>query len=167
MGKYSNFDKVDKDFYPTIDPACMTPMFINLNRKSTYAEPCYGNGDLEDMLMETAHCVWRSDIRKTVGCSKVQDALSITESDLIDADKIITNPPYTRRDLLPMIDHFLTLKDTWLLLPADFMHNKYFSPYVGKCRLILSVGRMYWQDNKSPATNCSNSEIGRKPCCSA
>ena len=148
MGKYSNFDRVEKDFYPTIDPDAIPQSLIEWIYGTNYAEPCYGNGDLEDALMEIAHCKWRSDIRRTVESSKVMDAVEIGPKDVKDCDLIITNPPYKRDVLLPLLDHFLTLKPTWLLLPADMMHNKYMSKYLDHCLLIISVGRLYWQENK-------------------
>ncbi len=148
MGKYSNFERAEKDFYPTIDPNAIVTGLVNSIRGKTYAEPCYGEGDLEDQLMEVAVCKWRSDIRKTVGSSVVMDAMTLTDKDLNGCDLIITNPPFTRQVLLPMIEHFVSLRPTWLLLPADLMHNIYFSPYVSKAREIISVGRLYWSENE-------------------
>jgi hypothetical protein len=98
--------------------------------------------------MEAAKCRWRSDIRKTVGSSVIMDAVEIDEVTLYNCDLIITNPPYKRDILLPMIDHFLSLKPTWLLLPADMMHNKYFSKYINLAAKIYPVGRLYWNENK-------------------
>ena len=98
--------------------------------------------------MEAAVCVYRCDIRQTVGSSFVKNALNLTEEDVENANVIITNPPYDKPMLLPLIDHFISLKPTWLLLPSDMMHNIYFAPYVRKCRTIISVGRLYWQPNK-------------------
>ena len=143
MGKRSNFEKIPKDFYPTTDPKATEPL-VPFIRGNTYAEPCYGNGDLEDLLMEVVTCKWRSDVRETVSSSKVMDALSLTKEDLADIDLIVTNPPFTRSILMPMLDHFITLKPTWLLLPADYMHNVYFGDAMGKCQRVVSVGRLKW-----------------------
>jgi hypothetical protein len=146
--KQSNFERVDKDFYGTIDPACMVPEFVSRVRGARYAEPCYGNGDLEDLLMDTAECVWRSDVRETVGSSLVLDATKLTGADLRQAEMIITNPPYQWSMLKPLLDHLPNLKPTWFLLPADYMHNVRMGPYVQRCEHIISVGRLYWQPNK-------------------
>ena len=78
MGKRSDFEKVPKDFYPTTDTRAVEPL-VPFIRGKTYAEPCYGDGDLEDLLMDVATCKWRSDVRETVGSSKVMDALSLTK----------------------------------------------------------------------------------------
>jgi hypothetical protein len=150
MGKRSNLEVTDRprDFWGTVDPDAMVPMFIERVRGKTYAEPCYGVGDLEDMLMEVAICKWRSDIRETVGCSKVLDALDITKEDLQGIDLIITNPPFKWEWLEPLLKHLPSLKPTWLLLSADFMHNKRSQPYMLHCSEIVSVRRLYWQDNR-------------------
>lgn len=144
MSKRSDFKKVPKDFYPTTDPKAIPPKFVDFIRGKSYAEPCYGDGDLEDLLIDVSTCKWRSDIRETVGCSKVVDALDITKDDVSECSLIVSNPPFSRDILLPMIDHFITLKPTWLLLPADYAHNIYFGPYMKKCSRVVSVGRLCW-----------------------
>lgn len=147
MGKREEVKKpkVNKDFYATIDPDAVTPL-IPYVRGSTYAEPFYGDGDLEDLLMDVANCMWRSDIRETVFSSKVMPATDVTKGmlDRRGVKYIISNPPFTRSVLLPCIDHLVKLKPTWLLLPADMMHNKYMAPYMERCELVLSVGRLCW-----------------------
>ena len=151
MGKREEIKKPKsaRDFYATIDPDAVTPLLDHVFG-DTYAEPFYGNGDLEDLLMDVAVCKWRSDVRDTVGSSKVMPATEVSKKDLSECDIIISNPPFTRGVLLPCIDHLTSLLPTWLLLPADIMHNKYMSPYMEKCELVLSVGRLCWfpVDNK-------------------
>lgn len=146
MSKRSDFPKVEKDYYPTTDPRAVEPL-VPFIRGKTYAEPCYGNGDLEDLLMDVAICKWRSDARETVGSSKVLDAMSLTKSDLEGIDLIVTNPPFTKTVLMPMLAHFITLKPTWLLLPADYAHNVYFGDAMRKCAKMVSVGRLKWIKN--------------------
>jgi len=154
MSKRSSFEKVPKDFYATVDPNAVPTKFVEFVRGKSYASPCYGNGDLEDLLMEVAVCKWRSDIRETVGSSKVWDAMRLSKHELEKCDIILENPPFSRDVLLPMIDHFITLKPTWLLLPADCMHNKYFSKYMVKCSKVVSVGRLKWfKDSKHTSTD--------------
>ena len=149
----ASFEKVPKDFYPTTDPNAVEPL-VRFIRGKTYAEPFYGEGDLEDLLMDVATCKWRSDIRETVVPSKVMSATNLTLYDLRNVDCIISNPPFTKDVLLPCIDHLISLKPTWLLLPADMMHNKYFSSYMSICSKVVSVGRVKWfKDSKSCSTD--------------
>lgn len=154
MSKYSNFPRKEKDFYGTVDSRAIPDKLISFIKGKTYAEPAYGNGDLEDLLMDVATCRWRSDIRETVGCSKVVDAMCLSKEDIARCDYIITNPPFSKDVLLPLIDHFVSLKPTWLLLPADYMHNVYFGEYVAKCSRVISVGRLKWfKDSKHTSTD--------------
>jgi hypothetical protein len=148
MGKREEVKKPksDKDFYATIDPNAVTPLLPYI-RGCNYGEPFYGDGDLEDLLVDTATCKWRSDIRETVGSSKVMPATEITKSDVIGIDYFISNPPFTKSALLPCIGHLSSLLPTWLLLPADMLHNKYMTPHMRKCSMILSVGRLCWFPN--------------------
>jgi len=148
-----SFEKVPKDFYPTTDPNAVEPL-VPFIRGKTYAEPFYGEGDLEDLLMDVANCMWRSDIRETVVPSKVMPATDLTPYDLRNVDCIISNPPFTKDVLLPCIDHLINLKPTWLLLPADMMHNRYFSPYMRMCSKVVSIGRVKWfKDSKACSTD--------------
>ena len=142
-----SFDRVSRDYYPTIDPKAIPPNLLKHIRGKTYAEPFYGEGDLEDLLMDIATCKWRSDIRETVGCSSVRDALTLTSSDLEGCDITISNPPYQKDVLLSLIDHLVSLKPTWLLLPADNLHNGYMVPYMKQCERVISVGRLYFFEN--------------------
>lgn len=144
MGKRSNFPKKDKDFYGTVDKKVLKDSFLGYIKGKTYAEPCYGHGDLEGLLLPYAQLRFKCDIRATNVACKVQDALATTKEQVKDCDIIITNPPFSRDVLLPMIDHFISLKPTWLLLPADYMHNQYFKPYMEKCSRVVSIGRICW-----------------------
>lgn len=149
MGKRSNYSKIPKDFYPTIDPKALPPNFLKYLDRKSYAEPCWGEGDLERLITDTGldtECHFRSDINNCATITK--DGLDLTKEDLYDCDLIVTNPPYTKGILLPLIDHWTTLKPTWLLLPADYAHNTYMAPYMKKCSNVVSIGRMYWFENE-------------------
>jgi len=153
MSKRSDYNKIPRDYYPTTDPNALPPAFINLIRGKTYAEPCCGSGDLVDLLADIAVCRWESDVEYR-GCGKIWDAMYLSTHEVGQCDMILTNPPFSRDVLLSMIDHFISLKPTWLLLPSDYMHNKYFSPYMSKCSKVVSVGRLKWfKDSKHSSTD--------------
>ena len=111
MGKRTkqDFQRREKDFYGTIDPDAVKPL-IPFVRGLRYAEPCCGDGDLVDLLLCDAKCVWENDIRKG------KDALELTDLDLWEAEVIISNPPFSWPMLQPLLDHLPTLKPTWPLL---------------------------------------------------
>ncbi len=58
--------------------------------------------------------------------------------------QIITNPPFTRDILHPMIEKFTKLAPTWLLLDAGWMFTKQAQPYLKYCSRIVTIGRLKW-----------------------
>jgi len=142
MGKRSDFERVEKDYYPTIDPRAVAALLPHLPPKATFAEPCYGQGHLVPPLEAAGHsCLWATDI------SDGFDALNLTDSELIGCDFIITNPPWSRPLLHPLIVHFASLRPTWLLLDADWSHTKQAGPFLDRFGIrIVSVGRLIWQE---------------------
>lgn len=141
MGKRSEFKRIEKDFYPTIDDRAILALKPHIKTLFTYAEPCCGERHLIDLFAKhipEIRCVWSSDIN--LG----KDALSLTKDDLSFASSIITNPVWSRPLLHQMIMHFKDLKPTWLLFDADWAHTKQALPYLKYCTDIVSVGRLIW-----------------------
>lgn len=136
MGKRSNFDRIDKDFYRTIDPRAVQALSPHLETGTRFAEPCVGAGDLVDALeMSGHHCSVGLDIQQGY------DALMWGGN----GDPIITNPPWSRPILHSMIEHFVNIAPyCWLLFDADWPHTKQSAPYMKWCSDIVSVGRLVW-----------------------
>jgi hypothetical protein len=159
MGKRSSFKRIEKDLYRTIDPRAVERLLPFLNPSDTYAEPCYGNGDLEDELMlHGIKCGWRSDIVSDLSWVVQKDALKLTPEDVKNCDIILTNPPWSRYLLHPMIDKFVGLKPTWLLFDSDWCHTKQSARFMKDyCTDIVSVGRLIWIPGTriSGKDNCS------------
>lgn len=59
-------------------------------------------------------------------------------------EAFITNPPWTRSLLHPLIVHLSNQAPTWLLFDADWMHTKQAAPYLDRLVRIVSVGRLKW-----------------------
>ena len=111
MGKRSNFERREADFYPTPRSAVL-PLIPYLRGIKTFAEPCAGEGDLVRHLESFGlACVYSGDI------SSGQDALGLDHYGAADA--IITNPPYTRDLMHRLIEHFQHIAPTWLLLETN------------------------------------------------
>ena len=142
MSKFDKFEPQPRDLWRSTDPSAVVPL-IPYIRGLSYAEPCVGEGDLVRLLEPHATCKWSSDIQPQEG-SLQKNAVFLTKEDVKDCDVITTNPPFSWSMLQPLCDHLPTLKPTWLLLPADSMHNKYFRPYMDKCSLVLSIGRLFF-----------------------
>jgi hypothetical protein len=150
--KTSNFVRVDRDFYPTPYKAVI-PLLAHLPDNTSFVEPCAGDGRLSDHLNKHGHIpyflgdIWpeRNDITQC-------DATIIT-TPYMGADCIITNPPWDRDVLYPMIEHFRKFSPAWLLLPAPLMHTKKAAPYMAYCAKIVSVGRVKWiEESKGSGT---------------
>src|SRR6476646_8645680 len=63
MGKRSNFERREADFYPTPLDA-VVPLIPYLSSVKSFAEPCAGNGDLVRHLESFGlACVYSGDIR--------------------------------------------------------------------------------------------------------
>lgn len=152
MGKRSNFERNPRDFYPTpleaVLPLARVIKAPKGHRKTWFYEPCVGDGALIDHLHGTGKFLMggASDIAP---CGEYHDALKmcaldITERQIGDCQCIITNPPWDRKVLHPMIEHFSALRPTWLLFDADWMHTKQSARFMPWLRKVVSVGRVKW-----------------------
>ncbi|MEL6587490.1 MAG: class I SAM-dependent methyltransferase [Pseudomonadota bacterium] len=144
MGKRSDFKRVDRDFYPTPTPA-LAPLVSHLPRGAVYDEPCAGAGDLVHNLGRL-----RPDLRLGRASDVEPRLAGIQQMDFRDyepspdADLIITNPPWDRKLLHPMIEQFAGFLPTWLLFDADWVHTKQAGPFLPMLCNIVSVGRVKW-----------------------
>jgi hypothetical protein len=136
MGKRSDFERREADFYPT-PRAAVVPLIPYLRRIRSFAEPCAGDGALVRHLEEVGlRCVYAGDIRTG------QDALAFNCYG--SADAIITNPPYTRDLMHRLIEHFQRILPTWLLLDADWASTRQAAPFMPSCSDIVAIGRVKW-----------------------
>ena len=145
MGKRSDFERVENDFYATPYEAVL-PLLFFLPQGTLFAEPCAGDMALVDHLERHGHKCWfASDlIKRSNRVEQIHDALTLNDP-LKTADCIITNPPWDRDLLHPMIEHFVEQNYCWLLFDADWMHTKQATKYLEKwCTDIVSVGRVKW-----------------------
>ena len=152
MGKRSDFERKPRDFYPTPMEA-VYPLLDHLDEKCYFAEPCAGDRRLSDHLEKFGHVsMWRSDIEpKAAGIAEI-DVFDL--QDTKGADVFITNPPWDRKILHPLINHLSNMAPTWLLFDADWMHTKQSQPYMSMCEKIVSVGRIKWFGNTTGKDNC-------------
>jgi hypothetical protein len=141
MGKRSNFDRVERDFYPTPREAVL-PLLPHLPDKAYFCEPCAGDGALIRILESFGHdCVSASDIEPQHQIVGRADALELRN---VGADMFITNPPWGRKILHPLIRHLSSMLPTWLLFDADWPHTKQSSELIKTCSRIVAVGRVKW-----------------------
>lgn len=162
MGKRSDFPRIGKDRYLTPIEA-VQPLIPYLRREPfTFAEPCAWDGRLAFHVetLTKGRGQWRmlSDIEPGKPYVGQKDALTLTEADVAGCDFIITNPPWSRNLLNPMIERFLQLRPTWLLFDADWAHTvqEYIAAKNGcktvpellrHCHHIVPIGRVKWFDH--------------------
>jgi hypothetical protein len=136
MGKRSSFKRVPRDFYPTPFKA-VPPLIPYLRGVRTFAEPCAGDGALVRHLEGVGlRCAYAGDV--TTG----QDALA--RDSYGAADAIITNPPYTRELMHPLVKHFQRIAPTWLLIDYDWAATKQAAPFLPHCSDIVILPRLKW-----------------------
>ena len=136
MGKRSNFERREADFYPT-PRAAVVPLIPYLRGIRSFAEPCAGDGGLVRHLEEFGlRCVYSGDIRNG------QDALALDYYGAADA--IITNPPYTRSAMHALIAHFQRIAPTWVLIDYDWSATKQAAEYMRHCSDIVILPRLKW-----------------------
>jgi len=141
MGRRSNFDRIPKDRYFTWDPRAVPPLLAHLPRGFRYKEPCAGAGDLIRQLEPYASCVEARDIEPAADFIATGDMMDMQ---LGDADGFLTNPPWTRSLLHPLIKHLSDQGPTWLLLDAAWAGTKQALPFQTRCRKIVIIGRLKW-----------------------
>lgn len=146
MGKRSNFDRVPRDYYPTPMEAVI-PLLPHLDERTRFDEPCAGDGRLIHHLEHHDHeCIECSDIEPRAAFIAEEDVFNI---EYCAGECFITNPPWDRKILHPLIDHLAGMVPTWLLFDADWMHTKQAADYLSYCVKIVSVGRVKWiEDSK-------------------
>lgn len=143
MGKRSDFERVERDFYPTPIEA-VRPLVPHLpSELFHFTEPCAGDGRLADHIaaLTKGHCERASDIEPRG--HKINKADALTEPDEMAA-MFITNPPWDRKVLHPLIVRLSDIAPTWLLFDADWMHTRQATPFMPRLRKVVSVGRVRW-----------------------
>ena len=152
---FGKFKRRKQDAYDT-PASCVMPLLPHLRGVGTFIEPCAGKGQLARVLCaEGLECVRALDVEPRHPGVRHGDALTADFSRL-HADAIITNPPWTREIMHPMIEHFQKFAPTWLLFDADWAHTKQAVPFLDQCTHIVSVGRVSWMENgTSGLDNCA------------
>lgn len=142
MGKRSDFERRKNDAYDTpFEP--VKPLLRFLLPGTRFIEPCAGKGHLVNHLVTNGHqCIAAWDTHPRKGYIEKRDA--ITARTRRKDFKFITNPPWTRELLHPMIVNLSDQAPTWLLFDADWMHTRQATPYLPRCTLVVSVGRVKW-----------------------
>lgn len=159
MGKRSEFERKERDFYQT-PPEAVVPLLRHLGDRSVrFAEPCCGDGSLIDVLVASGNvCVYAADIEPRGNYTEIADATQFPFGRNSGIDLIISNPPWSRDVMHKIIQSAINSGiASWFLIDADWMHTKQSAELMKHCRKIVSVGRVKWiPDSKS---------FGKDNCC--
>lgn len=147
MGKRSDFERKERDYYPTPYDA-VVPLFPHLPDKMNFWEPCAGNGVLVSHFTGCHTKEWFCGLASDIHPQK-DGMLSAGYNEVPEylrggIDHIITNPPWDREILHPMIEYFREIAPTWLLFDADWAYTKQAIPFMRYCHKIVAVGRVKW-----------------------
>ena len=140
MGKRSDFDRQPRDFYPT--PVKPVQALLPYLEYATFDEPCAGNGALVRHLLAAGHVLGSAyDIEPQADWIHTGDALNATTC---ESECFITNPPWRRDILHPLITRLSDIAPTWLLIDAGWLFTLQSAPFMERVHKIVAVGRVKW-----------------------
>lgn len=138
MAKRSDFARSKHDRYLSPYEAAL-PLRPFLQVVGTFSEPCCANGRLIRWIESFGPtCTHNGDIQ--LGIDALVDPWLLRNR----VDAIITNPPYTWLILKAMIERFMRIAPTWLLLEADFKYNLQARQFMTHCSDVVPIGRVRW-----------------------
>jgi hypothetical protein len=149
MAKRSDFERISKDKYRT-PPEAVLPLLPHLRPRTHFVEPCAGDGRLARHLEDHGHrCLAAYDIEPEGRWVPAAPEVRRADASLLrwtrPGDAIwITNPPWRRDWLHPIILNLCQQAPAWLLFDADWAHTIQWIPYKPYCRKIVSAGRIEW-----------------------
>lgn len=153
-------------YYPTIDARCVPALLAGMQAAGDglrFAEPCAGAGHLVDLLDGqrvgdgVLQCVFGLELEPQGHLDggtrnrwpiATGNALQLTERDLARAgapvDVLISNLPWHRDWLHPLIRHLAALRPLWSLHDASWAFTDQAAPFASICTDIAAVGRLKW-----------------------
>jgi hypothetical protein len=138
-------------FYPTIDPRCVPPLLAHVPPGTVFAEPCAGAGDLIQLLEAAGLvCAWGLELEPQGDCLAnrwpigVGDAMGLTARDLGAATVLISNLPWERSWLHPLIRHLAAIAPLWSLHDASWAYTQQAAPFRRLLTDVAAVGRLKW-----------------------
>jgi hypothetical protein len=130
---FGKFARSPADDYATPRSA-LEPLLPHLCREKPIVEPCPGDGYLSAHLGRAGFTVYPKDGDARTAQYRVWGAKWV----------FVTNPPWSRELLHPIIENLSNQAPTWLLFDADWAHTVQSIPYLPRLTNIVSVGRVKW-----------------------
>jgi hypothetical protein len=170
MGLYSDFERNERDWYPT-PLAATVPLFPHLKGIVNYMEPFAGDGKLVDNL---SHCPTKLNCRYIFDIEPQREDVNkidlndITEHQLLGVsinlaiDAVITNPPWVNTSgsdyqLTRFCNKLCSMgKPVIMLLKSAYINNVWFwnNSAGGRtmgdmCYQVLPIGRVKWIEDSA------------------
>jgi hypothetical protein len=141
-----------QNYWPT-PPVATLPLYRStqfqmdmLTSRNRFVEPCAGDGRLKNVLVDKGLCcVAAIDINPRRGDIGVGDAASLIG--LAPHIPVVTNPPWARKLLEPILSNLLGQTTLWLLLPLDYLSNQWTGFAIKHVNCIIPLGRVSWLEN--------------------
>ena len=155
MGKRSpGHDARPRDFWPT-PPEGIRPLLRlsdEVQPSKRFIEPCAGDGALVSGLeMNGWTCELALDLEPQVPGILKHDASMLSRREElrgIDDPLIVTNPPWARKLIEPLLDDWFTFAhQIWLLHPLDWLANQWMGRFNRHIDMIVPIGRVSWLQN--------------------
>lgn len=144
MGKRSGFERRPQDKYMTPMQAVLFLEQVFPLQGVSFIEPCAADGGLVEKLeCRGAVCAKSFDLEPDAVHIEKLDALSVDYTE-IEADYIITNPPWTRSILHEMIVLFSDAKPTWLLFDANWLNTAQARSFRDRLVAYSPTARLKW-----------------------
>jgi hypothetical protein len=142
VGKRSDgFERRERDFYPTPYEAVL-PLLPHLPERVRFVEPCAGDGRLVRHLERHGHhCIDAFDLEPQDASVRQANALNVWPT---SGHMVITNFPWSRVMLHPLLDHWRLLMPVWTLLDANWLFTAGAAPYLRFVSDVVVVGRVKW-----------------------
>lgn len=116
--------------------------------KSRFIEPCAGDGALVDALVfHNFACAAAFDTAPRRSDIRHGDAANVDWSTVNPAIPAVTNPPWARHLLEPILAAVIGTRVVWLLLPLDYATNLWTNLYMRHVNCLVPLGRVSWLGN--------------------
>lgn len=130
------------DYYIT-PPDAILPLLPHLADVPYFIEPCCGNGALVSHLAGWGlQCLLASDLVPKTPDALILDA--ITHDFSMGSVPFITNPPWSRKWLHPLIENLSNQAPTWLLFDSDWAYTQQAKRFRDRLVFVQAAGRVKW-----------------------
>lgn len=130
-------------FYPTL-PSTIEPLLPLLPKRTRFIEPCAGDYSLAGYLEQHGHeCVFASDLEPRHEEVCVRDA-GKHDFRSIQADMVITNFPYRKQLLKPILENLIPQIDIWMVIYSSWLDTLWAAKFMEHAAIELPIGRARW-----------------------